>query len=66
MAGIFSQGAVTHEGVLTALSKHMADPWGYNVATSNPVAIPIFHAADYTVANTSFWAAAMPAWMPGV
>ena len=36
--GMFSQGAVTHDGVLTALGKHLANPWGYNVATSNSIA----------------------------
>ena len=31
--GFFSQGAVTHDGPLAALGKHLSDPWGYNVAT---------------------------------
>ena len=35
--GFFAQGAVTHEGPVAALGKHLANPWAYNVATSNPV-----------------------------
>jgi hypothetical protein len=37
--GFFAQGAVTHEGPLAALGKHLADPWNYNVATSNSIAV---------------------------
>ena len=31
--GFFSQGAVTHDGPIAALGKHLASPWTYNVAT---------------------------------
>jgi hypothetical protein len=31
--GFFAQGAVTHDGPVAALGKHLANPWGYNVAT---------------------------------
>jgi len=54
--GFFAQGAVTHDGPIAALGKHMANPWGYNVATSNSIAIPPFHAGDFVMGNNTFCA----------
>ena len=61
--GFFSQGAVTHEGPLAALGKHLSDPWGYNCSTSNSIAIPPFHAADFVLGNNAFWEAAVPSYL---
>ena len=59
VAGIFSQGASTGDGVLEALSKHLANPWVNNVA-ANPVAIPPFHVENFVLGNGTYWAAALP------
>jgi light-harvesting complex I chlorophyll a/b binding protein 1 len=57
--GFFSQGAVTHEGPLAALAKHLADPWNANCAT-NSISIPPFHADAFVMGNDLFWKAALP------
>jgi hypothetical protein len=40
---------------------HISDPFGMNVATSNPVAIPYMHPEIFTD-GAAYWAAAVPGW----
>jgi len=61
--GYFMQGAVCHEGPIESWKHHLADPFGYNVATSNNIAVPYLHpGADFS----EFWSDAVPAWYPGI
>ena len=66
--GMFMQAAVTGTGPVANWQQHIASPWGQNVATSNSVAIPYMHPEVFSsgAGSAAYWAAAVPAWYPGV
>ena len=64
--GYFMQTAVTGDGPITCWQKHLADPWGVNVATNNSVAVPYLHPESVGTAAGAYWQSALPAWYPGL
>jgi len=59
--GMWMQAAVTGTGPVANWVAHISDPFGMNVATSNPVAIPYMHPEIFTD-GAAYWAAAVPGW----